>query len=213
MEDKVVITRIEKQKKNKKRYNVYLNGEYGLSVHEDILLSERLLTGKEIDKDYLAKLSFVEEKNKVWQKALRYLGYKARTTIEVRNHLLKYGYDLENIDSIINRLLEEKLLDDNLYAKQYVKQRALLNPRGKKLLAYELKRKGLNDTAISESLEDYDEDSEYEFAVKLIENKHSLFINKDKAKSLRKVTGYLERRGFSYSTINKVLNKFEDNFF
>ena len=45
----VLITSIEKQKKSRFRYNIFLNEQFAFSVHEDMLVKHRLLKGQYIN--------------------------------------------------------------------------------------------------------------------------------------------------------------------
>ena len=85
------ITRIEKPYLNKPRYHIYVDGEFLLSVHEDILVKYRLHKGMELDESEIEKWLEAEEYNKVKQRALHYLSYKPRTTHEVKMYLGRKG--------------------------------------------------------------------------------------------------------------------------
>lgn len=206
------ITKIEQQNNNKRRYNVYLDDEYAFSVHEDILVSNRLLKGKEIELVEMNNILAEDEKNKVWQKALKYLSFKPRTKEEVKQYLLKNGYKLDYIKEVLDKIEEHNLLNDHLYAELFVKQRIASNPKGKKLLAIELKNKGIDDSTVENSLEQFDEELEYKLALELIEKRKYRFNNEDQAKSYKKMASFLERRGFSYSTIKRILNNLRSDF-
>ena len=111
MNEKQRITKIEQQKRNKKRYNIYIDDEYAFAVHEDVLIANRLLKDKEIDRENLNRLLQEEEKNKVWQKALHYISYKPRTESEIKRHLMNRGYEPEIISDIIKKLKDEHKIE------------------------------------------------------------------------------------------------------
>ncbi|WP_141705306.1 RecX family transcriptional regulator [Vulcanibacillus modesticaldus] len=205
------ITKIEQQINNKKRYNIYVNDNYAFSVHEDVLISFRLLKGKEIEQEDFQAIIQEEERNKVWQKSLKYISYRPRTELEVKQYLTRQGYAIELIEPIVNKLKDERLLDDKLYAKQFINQRINSNPKGRKLLAYEMKNRGLSDTVIGDTLEEIDDNLEYEMAVKLTEKKLKQLKGQNRTEVQRKLAAYLGRRGFSYNTINRILQEHNGN--
>lgn len=206
------ITKVEQQTKNKKRFNIYINDSFAFAVHEDVLVAYSLFTGKEIEEDYLEEVLQEEEKNKVWQKSLKYLNYKPRTEMEVKKHLMNKGYSVELIELIIDKLRKDQLINDKLYAEQFINQRISYNPKGKRLLAYELKNKGINSTDIQESLEQVDENMEYDLAIKLVKKRGSLYNGGDWISIQRKIGSFLGRRGFSFDVINKMLQENKDDF-
>jgi len=200
------ITKIELQERNKKRFNVYIDDIYSFSVHEDVLIAHKLFKDKEVDEDELKRILFAEERNKCWQKALKYLNYKQRSVKELRQHLLKESFSKEQVDYTLERLIEKEFINDELYAERFIKRRVDFNPKGKKLLKIELQQKGISEAIINQSLENIDFEHEYRLAHNLLEKKQSLVKGKNK-ENLRKIANFLERRGFSYDVIIKILNE------
>lgn len=200
------ITKIELQEGNKKRFNIYIDNVYSFSVHEDILIDNKLYKDKEVEEEELKKILFAEERNRCWQKALKYMNYKQRSTEELRRYLLKENYSIEQIDFTLEKMIEKELINDQLYAERFVKQRMNYYPKGKKMLKIELQQKGISDEIINQSLESIDYELEYSLACNILEKKPSLTKDKNK-NNRRRIAGFLERRGFSYDVINKVLNE------
>lgn len=140
---------------------------------------------------------FIEAKTN----AVKYIMYKPRTQYEIRNKLLKLEYDEELIEEVINELLLLEYLNDNLYAEKFIKNSQNVKPMSKNMIKYKLKEKGISDDIIQSALREIDIDE--------IELARNLFLKKTKGKSLdekelNKVKGYLARKGFSLSIINKV---------
>ncbi|KXG43459.1 RecX family transcriptional regulator [Tepidibacillus infernus] len=208
-----MITKVEQQKNNAKRFNIYLDEHYAFSVHEDILISFRLLKGKEIDEELFIKILEEEEKNKIRQKALKYLSYRHRTEKQVKQHLLEQGYEFELVLHVIRQLEEQEWINDKQYANQFVEQRIRLKPRGKKLIALELKSKGLNDEDIEESLNQIDDEKEYQLALQLAKKKVHQYLHLEWHQVQKKLAFFLQRKGFSYPIINQVLQELKDWFF
>ena len=141
---------------------------------------------------------FIEAKTN----AVKYIMYKPRTQYEVRNKLLKLEYDEELIEEVINELLLLEYLNDNLYAEKFIKNSQSIKPMSKNMIKYKLKEKGISDDIIQNVLRDNEIDE--------IELARDLFFKKTKGKpldekELNKVKGFLARKGFSLSIINKVV--------
>lgn len=150
-------------------------------------------------------------------KALKFLSYRPRSEKEVRDNLLKKKASSSTIDLIIKKLQEQKFLNDREFAKWWIEQRTLVKPTGKRLIKFELKRKGIDKELIDEmfnSIEDIVHD-ELEMARSLVQRKINKYLpagrqvkGLDRQKIYQRLGGFLSRRGFDYDTIKKVIDEF-----
>lgn len=131
-----------------------------------------------------------------YEKALRFLEPRPRSSTEVKQHLLKKKIELDTADKVITRLTESGLLDDTAFAKYWVENREQFRPRAARALRFELKRKGLSDSDIKDAVGEMDEnDSAYRAGA----NRAKRWRNLERREFVEKLTGFLVRRGFSYS--------------
>lgn len=91
------------------------------------------------------------------------------------------------------------MLDDENFAKMYVRDRNLLRPSGYFVLKLELKRLGVAEDIIEDALKDQDEE---ELAKRAIESK-----GRYRQADFSRKAGFLKRRGFGVEVIYKVLKK------
>lgn len=129
--------------------------------------------------------------------ALHFLKFRPRSVFEIEQKLTNKKIPEKEIEKVIAVLKKNKLLDDALFAKMWVRDRNLLHPIGSFLLKLELKKFGINEEIISQVIKDQDEES---LARDALESKGRL-----KNAEYEKKAGYLKRRGFSTSTIYKLL--------
>lgn len=78
-----------------------------------------------------------------------YITPRERCAAEVRSHLARKGFDAGEIEEAIRRLTAERLVDDMRYARLFAESRARRSPRSGRLLAREIREKGV-DAAIAE---------------------------------------------------------------
>ncbi|KNF10183.1 hypothetical protein CLPU_1c03480 [Gottschalkia purinilytica] len=203
------ITKIEKHKRNKERYHIYMNDQYYFTVDEDILVKFRLLKGSEFDEDFIESVIKEEEKSRAKNYALKLLNYKRRTEKEIYEKMKEKGYDEENIEFAIEFLKSYNYIDDLEYAKCYVKDKYNLKKLGKQRIKTELYNKGIRDNIINEVIKDViDDDNEYDKALELARKKLSTtYKNDDKVALYRKLGGFLQRKGYSFDIVKKVLNE------
>lgn len=132
--------------------------------------------------------------------ALKLLSRRQQSESELRTKLTRYLFKkkVENptlyVDEVLAFLNRKKLLNDQLYAEAFTRDRQLLKPRSKKMLRLELKQKGINNELIEQILEEYDEEE----ALKKI-------IEKKKHYSPEDILKYLLSQGFPYDLIKKCL--------
>lgn len=137
--------------------------------------------------------------------AFRLLSFRMRSKEEMRGRLIKKGYAGTEINEVLEKLERLNYLNDTEFARLWVKNRVESKPSGSALMRRELKQKGIAPDIIKdvldETLKGYDE---YEAARELVLKKISKSKTRDD-RLLRRLSGYLMRRGFSYEVIQKVL--------
>ncbi len=198
------ITKIEGQK-NIERVNIYIDREFAFGLTKEIQLKYGLYEGMEIDKRFIEEVLLEEEKLKAKNKALKFLSYRQRSEKEVVDKLKKEGFSQEIIDKTVEFLKGYNLIDDLNFAKNFVMDKSNINKYGPERIKYELYMKGIPESIINKSLEYYDD--EYSVALELARKKINSYKNDNKSAIYRKLGGFLQRRGFSYECILKVLRE------
>ncbi|NLY66168.1 MAG: recombination regulator RecX [Tissierellia bacterium] len=198
------ITKIEGQK-NIERVNIYIDREFAFGLTKEIQLKYGLYEGMEIDKRFIEEVLLEEEKLKAKNKALKFLSYRQRSEKEVVDKLKKEGFSQEIIDKTVEFLKGYNLIDDLNFAKNFVMDKSNINKYGPERIKYELYMKGIPESIINKVLKDYDD--EYSVALELARKKINSYKNDNKSAIYRKLGGFLQRRGFSYECILKVLRE------
>ncbi len=197
------VTKIEVQKNNKKRVNVFLDGEFFLGMDYFTLLSQRIKVGQEIDEDKIAEIVFEADFSTAYEKALGYVSKMMRTKMQMIIYLKNKGYDGKIIARVIDKLIEIGFIDDENFAKKFVAEKK--NSQGKRKLSYELKQKGVKEDIIEAELQSVGDefDACYQVAKKKVKDKP--LDQKEKERCYR----YVLSRGFSYETAKAVVERIE----
>src|SRR5690625_2356237 len=163
------ITKVERQKRRKERYNIYLDDVFAFGVDEQILIKKNLHKGLQLSEDDLEKLMDEETIQSAYLLAIRYLSYRIRSIQEMEVYLQRK--DIEDIvaQKVIVRLLNEKLLDDTIFAQAFVSDRMNLTSKGPQVIKRELAQKGVQEHIIIEALEVYTFERQLEKTVKWVE--------------------------------------------
>lgn len=107
---------------------------------------------------------------------------------------------------IINKLKEQKFINDIEFVKWWVDQRERLKPRSSKLIKFELKQKGIARELIDEIFET-DLSSDLEKAKILAQKRISRYKNETPKKIYEKMGRFLASKGFDYDIIKEVIEK------
>lgn len=198
------ITKISAQK-TPGRYNIFINDRFAFGISEDLLVEFELHKGMEISQSLKDRLLDQEKIQKAYHEALNYLGYRQRSEKEVSDYLIEKGYDTE-IESVIQKLHDLRLLDDQLFADMYVRTAVAGGKKGSQKIERELLQKGIDDEKIMRSLhENYTEEMQTDNALKLAEKKWSAIRHQSEREAQQKLSQYLKQRGFDQPIIQRAL--------
>lgn len=196
------ITALNKQAKNERRVNVYLDGAFAFGLSE--ALAATLRVGQVLSEAEVARLRHLDLSERTYERALRYLSYRPRSVAEVRGYLAGKGLPEDLVSETVAKLSQEGLLDDRVFARLWVENRSSFRPRGLAALRSELRRKGLDDDTIEEATEDLDE---AEDAYRAAQAQALRLQGADRKTFYRRLWGYLSRRGFPYDTVRETVER------
>lgn len=196
------ITAIEAQKNNPKRVNIYLDGEFAFGL--DRFVAAWLSVGQSLEDEKVASLQLNDEQEKAYQQAMLFLSYRARSEAEVRKNLEKHKFPAAVIERTIERLREERLVNDEQFAQAWVANRSEFRPRSRRALTVELRQKGLTEADIRSATGAVDEESlAYEAAQKRVRRLDGL----EWPEFRKKLSEHLARRGFGYEVIAPTVKR------
>jgi regulatory protein len=198
------ITGIKSGNKRSKRVNIFVDGRFALALDSDLAIKEKLMVNAELDPDRIENLVRINEIRRGFDIAVRYLGYRPRSEAELRDRLERRDFSPDIIDKVIGRLKEQGLVDDMAFARFWTENRESFRPRSQHLTALELRKKGVTNEIIKQSVSAIDdEESAYRFAL----TKTRRLDNIDYLDFRKRIGGYLLRRGFSYEIVHRTIEK------
>jgi regulatory protein len=196
------ITAITLQKHNHQRVSIYLDGEFAFGLAR--IVAAWLEVGQEIDDDKIATLRDADSQEVAYQQALNFLSYRVRTEAEVIQNLRQHEVQEAFIEPTLERLRRIGMLDDQRFAQSWVDNRSEFRPRSGRALAFELRRHGVSEPLIEQSLSELDEDNLALQAA--LKHAHKL-SQLDWQDFRRKMFGFLGRRGFNYQVSNEAIQR------
>lgn len=188
------ITDIQKQKRNKTRVSIFIDGEFICGLDEVAVASSRLKIGDEITPDELKRVVEKSELNSAFERAAGYLSASPRAKKEIWRYLTDKGYDKNIIEQTIQKLDSYHYIDDYLYAQSYIKSK--FKKYGSFRISAELRQKGIAQEIIDELLDEAPKENIIEIAEK--------YLKSHKSADKQKLKRFLAGRGFSWDSINSA---------
>ena len=198
----LTITKLEPQKKNPQRLNVYIDGEFAFGISRAI--APWLSVGDQLSQQKVQDLKNNDLTEGAYQRALNFLSYRSRSEQEIRLNLSKHEIPEEINIEVLDKLRQSSLVDDRALASNWIENRAQFKPRGKRALTSELIQKGVSREIIEEELKHVDEQ---ELALRCARGRISRYQNLDQENYHKKMYAYLNRRGFPYQIIKDTVQE------
>jgi regulatory protein len=163
-----------------------------------------LARGATIDEATLEALRGAAQLSRALTLMNSYLAHRPRSEAEVRLRLRRAGFAEETIAATVEALVAQGLLDDRRFASLWVESRATFSPRSQRMLAAELRRKGLDRERIEEAL-GASETDETALAVEAGRKRLRAFASLDEETFRQRMGGHLTRRGFAYEQVRSAI--------
>ncbi|MGA2968157.1 MAG: regulatory protein RecX [Candidatus Levyibacteriota bacterium] len=149
----------------------------------------------------------MDDFEKLYKAAVRFLSFRPRSEKELRDYLAKKKCGSLTSERIIQSLTRDKFLNDQEFVRWWVEQRTLLKPKAWRVIKFELKQKGISDELIQNqesSIKYQDEDSALRLAEKKLKTIHD---QSNKFKVKEKLGRYLASKGFDWDTVKEVVDQ------
>ncbi|MDP9129905.1 MAG: RecX family transcriptional regulator [Candidatus Binatota bacterium] len=194
------ITGIKQQVKRTGRYSVFVDDKYSFSLSDTALLDSKLSVGQELDHQQVRELKQASSDDKLYNNTLRYIAIRPRTKWEIETYLKRKEAPPTLMETILNKLSINGLIDDEKFAKAFVNDRRLLRPTSRRRMILELRKKHVAGEII-EAAVGTEAEHEQVALLTMIEVKRRQSKYQDDLKLMQ----YLARQGFSYGDIKSAL--------
>ena len=198
---------IKYEKKGNDQYKIYLENDQTINLYEDVILKHNLLYKKEIDRELLEKLDIDNNKEDIYNKCIKYISVRTRSTYEIKEYLKRKEIDNSEIEKIIEKLQRNNFLNDENFAKAFVHDKINFTTMGPYKIEQELKKHQIDQNIIYEYIMNIDED--------IIDNKINKQItklmksNRKKQNIRNKIYMNLLSLGYSNEMILRNLNNYD----
>jgi regulatory protein len=135
------------------------------------------------------------------------LAAQPRTRAELADLLAEREIPDEIAAALLDRFSEVGLIDDAAFATAWVESRHRGRGLGKRALAQELRRKGVDDELARDALDELDPDQEEATARALVRKKLPSMRSLERQVAMRRLLGMLARKGYPGSLAMTVIKQ------
>ena len=197
------LTKLDSHPARPGKLRVYIDEKYAFELSRKSILALKMEEGEELTPERHKQLEIAAAR----EAAIGLLARRERSRAELRAALRRKSFETTIIEAVLNGIEKEGLQSDTRFASAWVETRRRLSPRGRAVLAYELRHKGIGDGQAAEALSRYKSEHERDALRDLIESRLGRIKDgkDDKQKIKQRLLGFLTRRGFAYEDIRAVL--------
>lgn len=144
-------------------------------------------------------------------RAAAYCSAAERCVQDVRKKIEAAGLTPEENERIVARLLKEKFIDENRFAKSFVNDKLRFNKWGRIKIGYELQKKNIPSAIRNEALDKIDEQEYLEILTSLLKSKMRSVKGKDARDTYYKLLRFAAGRGFQPQEASRCLKRLLDS--
>jgi regulatory protein len=142
------------------------------------------------------------------KKLENYCAYQERCHKEVKAKLKDMRMIPEAIDKIMVHLIEHNYLNEERFAKAFVRGKFRIKKWGKNRLIRELKFREISKYSIDSAMKEIDLDEYYKTLDELIQKRTTQVTEKNLYKKKKKIADYLLYRGWESYLVYEKLNEY-----
>jgi len=197
----MIVTAVERKRR---RVNVYVDGELAVEIGAKLADERGVAPGTAITEETLDELSEADARRQAMESAVRLLAYRQRSVHELRDRLRRKGFANDVVQGTVGRLKELGYLDDAAFARSWTESRRSASPRSARLLASELRLKGVAPRVANEATAELsDEEAAHEAA-----SRRARSLARLEYQAFRERLGrFLTSRGFSYDVSRETIDR------
>ena len=126
---------------------------------------------------------------------------------DITEKLLRWGVSREDSDRIIDRLIDEKYIDESRYAIAYVRDKVRFSHWGRVKIKSMLRMLRISEPDISNAFDSFDEDEYLGILEGVIESKRKTLPEAESYASRVKLIRFALQRGFEMHEIAKFISE------
>jgi len=202
------IKEIKTQVRHPDRRKIIFDDGTFIEISEEVLHSNPVHPGDELTPNKLKELTNSEQKQKLRNSALNLLSFRMRSLSELNGRLLKKGYDIQDIEPLLEEFDAKNILNDSEFALAFSRDKIRSRGIGPSILRVELSNHHLSQNLVEDTI-----NRMYtEFPIDTLLGNH---LKKKKIRrnsqlqerEKNRIVNFLKRKGFSWDDISRVFDE------
>ena len=152
-------------------------------------------------------MKFSPEQDIAYEKAALLCSKSEKCTSEVLEKLRLWGLSSEESELVIEQLIREKYVNDERFARAYVKDKFRFNHWGKQKIAHMLRAKNISTEILELAFEEIVEENYDDDLRKLLTDKEKSIKAKDKYDKRNKLMRFALGRGFESGKVYSIFKE------
>ena len=146
--------------------------------------------------------------DQVLDKMAKYCAYQERCVKDVRDKLKSYDISQDSRDEILEYLLDNHFVNDERFAKSFVRGKTNQSGWGMNKIRFHLIQKGIDKELIDEALGQTDEEAYRQRLTDILKAKSKTIKAETDFERKRKLAAYAMQKGFEGGLVWEVLKEF-----
>jgi len=152
-------------------------------------------------------MEFTQNQNIAFDKAALLCSKAEKCSSEVFEKLRLWGLSIEESEPVVEKLIDEKFIDNERFARAFVKDKFRFNHWGKQKIAYMLRTKNISPEILELAFEEIEDDGYLDELRKLLTDKEKSIKAIDKYDKRNKLMRFALGRGFESGKVYAIFKE------
>lgn len=188
---------------SKTKFKVYLDGQFAFTLYKGELFRYRIQEDGELSEEVYQEIREKVVLKRAKLRAMHLLNDMDRTESQLRTKLLNGDYPADIVDEAIAYVKSFGYINDESYIRRFIESKR--NSKSKKEIYALLMKKGVDMERVREILSEYYSAEDSLNAIRDLLRKKRYDPKSATDQEMRKICGYLARKGFGYEDIRQVI--------
>mgnify|MGYP004519414253 FL=1 len=188
---------------SKTKFKVYLDGQFAFTLYKGELFRYRIQEDGELSEEVYQEIREKVVLKRAKLRAMHLLNDMDRTESQLRTKLLNGDYPADIVDEAIAYVKSFGYINDESYIRRFIESKR--NSKSKKEIYALLMKKGVDMEQMQEILSEYYSAEDSLNAIRDLLRKKRYDPKSATDQEMRKIYGYLARKGFGYEDIRQVI--------
>ena len=188
---------------SKTKFKVYLDGQFAFTLYKGELFRYRIQEDGELSEEVYQEIREKVVLKRAKLRAMHLLNDMDRTESQLRTKLLNGDYPADIVDEAIAYVKSFGYINDESYIRRFIESKK--NSKSKKEIYALLMKKGVDMEQVQEILSEYYSAEDSLNAIRDLLRKKRYDPKSATDQEMRKIYGYLARKGFGYEDIRQVI--------